>query len=60
MSVASEATVVLDDRFSRELPEMAVRWQAEVAPDPRLLVLNERLAADLGLDAAWLQRSRRA
>ena len=33
---------------------MAVRWQAEVAPDPRLLVLNERLAADLGLDAAWL------
>ncbi|WP_353358616.1 protein adenylyltransferase SelO [Mycobacterium sp.] len=54
MSVASDATVVLDDRFSRELPEMAVRWQAEVAPDPRLLVLNERLAADLGLDAAWL------
>ena len=55
MSVASDAAVVLDDRFSRELPEMAVHWQAEVAPDPRLLVLNERLAADLGLDAAWLQ-----
>jgi uncharacterized protein YdiU (UPF0061 family) len=54
VSVASEADVVLDDRFSRELPEMAVRWQAEAAPDPRLLVLNERLAADLGLDAAWL------
>ncbi len=34
---------------------MAVRWQAEVAPDPRLLVLNERLADDLCLDAAWLQ-----
>jgi uncharacterized protein YdiU (UPF0061 family) len=55
VSVASEATVVLDDRFSRELPEMAVRWQAEVAPDPRLLVLNERFADDLGLDAAWLR-----
>ena len=55
MSVASEATVVLDDRFSRELPEMAVRWQAAAAPDPRLLVLNERLAADLGLDADWLR-----
>jgi serine/tyrosine/threonine adenylyltransferase len=55
VSVASDAAVVLDDRFSRELPEMAVRWQAEVAPDPRLLVLNERLAADLGLDAAWLR-----
>jgi uncharacterized protein YdiU (UPF0061 family) len=54
VSVASDAAVVLDDRFSRELPEMAVRWQADVPPDPRLLVLNERLAADLGMDAAWL------
>jgi protein adenylyltransferase len=54
VSIASDAAVVLDDRFSRELPEMAVRWQAEVPSDPRLLVLNERLAADLGLDAAWL------
>ena len=34
---------------------MAVRWQAEVPPDPRLLVLNEPLAAELGLDAAWLR-----
>jgi uncharacterized protein YdiU (UPF0061 family) len=55
VSVASDATVVLGDRFSRELPEMAVRWRAEVPPDPRLLVLNERLAADLGLDANWLR-----
>lgn len=45
----------LDDRFARELPEMAVRWKAEEAPDPRLLVLNEPLAADLGFDAAWLR-----
>ncbi|WP_197415761.1 protein adenylyltransferase SelO [Mycobacterium sp. IS-1742] len=45
----------LDDRFARELPEMAVRWKAEEAPDPRLLVLNERLAAGLGLDADWLR-----
>jgi uncharacterized protein YdiU (UPF0061 family) len=55
VSIAPEAAVVLGDRFSRELPEMAVRWQAQAAPDPRLLVFNERLAADLGLDAAWLQ-----
>lgn len=34
---------------------MAVRWRAEEAPDPRLLVLNEPLAADLGLDADWLR-----
>ena len=55
MSVAPDTTVVLQDRFSRELPEMAVRWQAEAPPDPRLLVLNEPLAAELGLDAAWLR-----
>ena len=55
MSVASGATVVLDNRFARELPEMAVSWQAEAPPDPRLLVLNERLAAELGLDTDWLQ-----
>ena len=34
---------------------MAVRWRAEAAPDPRLLALNEPLADELGLDAAWLR-----
>ncbi|MGZ4511324.1 MAG: protein adenylyltransferase SelO [Mycobacterium sp.] len=48
-------TVALQDRFFRELPEMAVRWQAEPPADLRLLVLNERLTAQLGLDAAWLR-----
>jgi uncharacterized protein YdiU (UPF0061 family) len=55
VSVATDATVVLYDRFSRELPEMAMHWKAEVPPDPQLLVLNERLAADMSLDAGWLQ-----
>lgn len=47
--------VALSDRFSRELPEMAVRWQAEAPPETRLLALNEPLAAELGLDAEWLR-----
>jgi serine/tyrosine/threonine adenylyltransferase len=34
---------------------MAVRWQAETPPDTRLLVLNETLASDLGLDIRWLR-----
>ncbi|PRC61947.1 hypothetical protein C6A85_05720, partial [Mycobacterium sp. ITM-2017-0098] len=38
-----------------ELPELAVQWKAEEAPEPQLLVLNEPLAADLGLDPAWLR-----
>jgi uncharacterized protein YdiU (UPF0061 family) len=55
MSVAPPPTVILGDRFAGELGEMALPWQAEQAPDPRLLVLNERLATELGWDPAWLR-----
>ena len=55
MSVAPDTTVVLQDRFSRALPELAVPWQAEVPAEPELLLLNEALATDLGLDPAWLR-----
>ncbi|OBC14247.1 hypothetical protein A5784_30175 [Mycobacterium sp. 852013-50091_SCH5140682] len=47
--------VVLDNRFARELPELAVEWRAETAPSPQLLVLNDALALELGLDPAWLR-----
>ncbi|MCE6995158.1 YdiU family protein [Saccharothrix sp. S26] len=49
------ATVTLGDHFARTLPEMAVAWQADPAPEPRLLALNERLAGELGLDPDWLR-----
>jgi uncharacterized protein YdiU (UPF0061 family) len=57
VSVAPASTVSFDDRFARELPEMAVEWRADEAPDPRLLVLNERLATELGLDPDALRTS---
>src|SRR4051794_41814622 len=55
MSVAPAPTVVLGDRFARAFPELALPWRAEEAPDPRLLVLNEPLAVELGLDPAALR-----
>jgi uncharacterized protein YdiU (UPF0061 family) len=55
VSVAPAPTVALQHRFATELPELALPWQAEDAPDPRLLVLDETLAAELGLDPAWLR-----
>ncbi len=55
MSVAPPPTVILGDRFARELPEMALLWQAEEVLDPRLLVVNEPLATELGLDPAFLR-----
>jgi uncharacterized protein YdiU (UPF0061 family) len=57
VSVSPPTTVTLENRFARELAEMAVPWQAEEAPDPRLLVLNEPLATELRLDPAWLRSS---
>jgi uncharacterized protein YdiU (UPF0061 family) len=54
VSITSPA-VALGNRFARDLPELSVPWRAEAVPDPRLLVLDEALAADLGLDPAWLR-----
>ncbi|WNG87442.1 YdiU family protein [Mycobacterium sp. ITM-2016-00317] len=48
-------SIALQGRFVGELPELAVRWKAEEAPQPQLLVLNEPLAAELGLDVDWLR-----
>jgi protein adenylyltransferase len=55
VSVAPPPTVTLGNRFARELAEMAVPWRAAGAPEPRLLVLNEPLATELGLDPDWLR-----
>ncbi|MCR2783753.1 MULTISPECIES: protein adenylyltransferase SelO [unclassified Microbacterium] len=55
MSVALQSTMTLGNHFATELPELAVPWQAAEFPDARLLVLNEPLAAELGLDPASLR-----
>lgn len=47
--------MAFDDRFARVLPEIAIPWQAEEAPDPALLVLNESLSTELGLAPEWLR-----
>ncbi|MBD3926247.1 YdiU family protein [Nocardioides cavernae] len=53
--MTSAPTLVLDGRFARELPELALPWQAAETPEPRVLALNEPLAAELGLDPGWLR-----
>lgn len=55
MSTAIPSTLTFEGRFARELKELAVPWQAEEAPDPQLLVLNEPLASELGLDPSSLR-----
>ncbi|MCD9197757.1 protein adenylyltransferase SelO [Aeromicrobium wangtongii] len=48
-------TLPIGNQFASELPELAVPWQSDETPDPRLLVLNEALASELGLDADALR-----
>ncbi len=54
MSIAL-GSIVLDDRFTRELKELAVPWKARDVPDPQVLAVNGSLAAELGLDPGWLR-----
>jgi uncharacterized protein YdiU (UPF0061 family) len=55
VTAAPHLSVRLGNRFARELPELTVPWQADEAPAPQLLVLNEPLAGELGLDPAQLR-----
>jgi uncharacterized protein YdiU (UPF0061 family) len=55
VTIAPASAITLGNRFARDLPELAVAWQAEEAPAPRLLALDEPLAVELGLDPAWLR-----
>jgi protein adenylyltransferase len=45
-----------DDSYAREVPSLSVPWTAAPVPAPELLVLNEELAAELGVDAAALRK----
>ncbi|TDL43079.1 YdiU family protein [Kocuria rosea] len=55
VSTAALSTVTFESRFAQELGELSVPWRADDVAEPRLLVLNEPLAADLGLDPEWLR-----
>ncbi|MCB0970080.1 MAG: YdiU family protein, partial [Acidimicrobiales bacterium] len=46
----------LDHRFVRDLEGLYERWSADEVAEPHLLVLNDDLATDLGLDPAALRR----
>jgi serine/tyrosine/threonine adenylyltransferase len=55
VTVTLPPAVTLRSHFARELGELAVPWRAAEVSDPRLLVLNEPLALELGLDPDWLR-----
>src|SRR4051794_30340961 len=55
MSVAAQPLFAFDQSFVRDLEGLYVPWEGAKVPDPRVLVLNEPLAAELGADAEALR-----
>ena len=55
MGVASKPLFAFEDTYARELVGLYEPWRAATAPEPRLLTLNEPLAAELGLDPGALR-----
>lgn len=55
MTSAPDTDLVLGTDYAASLPELAIAWQAADAPEPRLLLLNGPLAAELALDEDWLR-----
>ncbi len=54
MTVAASRLFAFDNTFVRDLPGLYQPWQAARVPEPRLLLLNADLAAELGVEAAAL------
>jgi uncharacterized protein YdiU (UPF0061 family) len=55
MSIAAPPRFAFDNSYVRELEGLYVPWQATPSPAPRLLALNDELAAELGVDADALR-----
>jgi uncharacterized protein YdiU (UPF0061 family) len=55
MPAAALSSLVFDDSYARELDGLSIAWQAAPASAPRLLALNDALAAELGVDPAALR-----
>jgi uncharacterized protein YdiU (UPF0061 family) len=55
MSVGAQPLFAFDNSYVRELAGLYEPWQAAAAPAPRLVALNEELAAQLGVDADALR-----
>jgi uncharacterized protein YdiU (UPF0061 family) len=55
MTLAAQSLFAFDDSFARDLEGLYVPWQGAPVPAPRLLALNEALAAELGLDPEALR-----
>lgn len=54
--VVAPSPFAFEDTFVRALEGLYVPWQGDVAPDPRIVVFDEALAAELGVDPDALRQ----
>jgi uncharacterized protein YdiU (UPF0061 family) len=54
MAADAPTPLAVDDWFARTLPELHRPWAAIPPSDPQLLVCNNTLATELGIDPQWL------
>lgn len=54
-TATADLPVRLTTHFTDALPELTIEWAAEEFPAPELVVLNEPLARELGIDPEWLR-----
>jgi serine/tyrosine/threonine adenylyltransferase len=55
MSVSARSLVELGHSYAQDLPQLSLPWTAAPVSTPALLMLNEELATELGLDAGGLR-----
>ena len=55
MSVTGDIGFRFENSFASSLPELCEPWQAATFPEPRLVLLNEAVAAELGVDPTRLR-----
>ncbi|MCK9249075.1 MAG: YdiU family protein [Solirubrobacteraceae bacterium] len=55
MSTVTRSPFAFEHTFARDLEGLYVPWRAAPSPDPRIVVLNDEVARELGVDPAELR-----
>lgn len=53
--IAAGVVAAPDQTFANDVPELTVEWSADDVPGAQPVVVNDELAAELGIDPGWLR-----
>jgi uncharacterized protein YdiU (UPF0061 family) len=55
LTLVSSSPVTFENSYTSALPELAVTWNSDVAPNPNVLIINEDVAQTFNLDLHFLK-----